>query len=363
MPIIVSLPHANANFSFSGATINAQGEFVCPPVFASLVDTSDSYGAILNWDWSFGNGNFSTLQNPQNTYVFAGTYTSTLTITDEYGCEDDTTFIDYVTINGPSGEPAWLSVGTFCDPAYEFYTSDQLGVTNVEWVLGDGTVINDTSAFVYSYDTTGIYVPTVIISDNNGCEVPYQLPQINFVSNELNAFFTASMLEGEASEVFTFDDQSITSSDPIVDWYWDFTESSTLNNTDADVDYDWGNLGYQNVTLTVTDINGCFDSYSLQVLITAEFSVPNIFTPNEDGINDLFEMDFDVFDGYDYVILNRWGNVMAEMNGHSGVVLWNGTTPSGTPANEGVYFYKITGKRYDGVTISVHGNVTLVRGL
>jgi hypothetical protein len=57
VPIHVSLPHADANFSFSGATINAQGEFVCPPVFASLNDSSSSFGNVTNWNWTFGKGN------------------------------------------------------------------------------------------------------------------------------------------------------------------------------------------------------------------------------------------------------------------------------------------------------------------
>ena len=78
------------------------------------------------------------------------------------------------------------------------------GVTNVEWTLGNGDIINDTSAFTYIYDSTGIYLPTVILSDDFGCEVPYILPQISIAVNELDAFFDASMLEGEVSEIFTF---------------------------------------------------------------------------------------------------------------------------------------------------------------
>jgi gliding motility-associated-like protein len=284
-----------------------------------------------------------------------------LSIVDEFGCVDDSTFTDYITINGPSGDPAWTSVGTFCDPAFEFYTENQSGITNVEWTLGNGNIINGTSAFTYIYDTTGIYLPTVILSDNFGCEVPYFLPQISVAINELDALFEASMLEGEVSEIFTFDDLSTTSADPIVDWFWDFGTYSQLNNTDADINYDWPNTGFQTVTLTVSDANGCSASYSLQVLITAEFFVPNIFTPNGDGVNDLFAMDFDVFNGYDYVIVNRWGNVIRQAQDHSGVVLWNGETNSGNLCSEGVYFYKISGELYDRTPITKHGNVTLVR--
>ena len=102
--IHVSMPYANANYSFNSASINGAGQYVCPPVFASLTDTSSTYGTITDWDWTFGNGNSSIDQNPDNTYVFAGTYTATLMITDEFGCTSDTSFIDYLTIFGPQGE-------------------------------------------------------------------------------------------------------------------------------------------------------------------------------------------------------------------------------------------------------------------
>jgi gliding motility-associated-like protein len=146
-----------------------------------------------------------------------------------------------------------------------------------------------------------------------------------------------------------------------VDWNWDFGTYSQLNNTDSDVDYYWPNTGYQTVTLTVSDANGCSETYSLQVLITAEFFVPNVFTPNGDGVNEFFAMDFDVFTGYDYVIVNRWGAVVKQAQDHTGVLLWDGNASSGNPCIEGVYFYKISGELYDGTPITKHGNVTLVR--
>lgn len=359
--LVVSLPYANANASFTSASVNEFGEFNCPPVFASLTDTSQAYGSLTNWNWTFGNGNASTLQNPQNTYVFAGTYTATLTVTDEFGCVDDTVLTDYVVINGPTGNPGWLSVGDLCDPSFEFYVEDQLGVTSVEWNLGNGTTINDTSAFVYAYDTTGVYVPIAIISDDNGCAVPYQLAPITVNLNILDAYFTASMLEGEVSELFEFDDGSTFSASPIVGWEWDFGESVQFNNTDANVINDWNYAGTQNVILTVYDANGCSDSYSLQVLISANFNIPNVFTPNNDGINDFFMLDFDVFKSYDYAVVNRWGNVIVEAEGNSGVILWDGNNRDGTPCSEGVYFYTLRGYLYGGEEIVKHGFVTLAR--
>ena len=64
---------------------------------------------------------------------------------------------------------------------------------------------------------------------------------------------------------------------------------------------------------------------------------------------------------YHYVILNRWGNVVAEAEDHEGIVMWDGTSRSGEECSAGVYFYKISGELYDNTPITKHGNVTLIR--
>ena len=55
-PIIVSMPRADLTYTLSGASVNALGEFTCPPVFAAFTDNSDSYGntyGIINKDSKF----------------------------------------------------------------------------------------------------------------------------------------------------------------------------------------------------------------------------------------------------------------------------------------------------------------------
>jgi len=359
--IIVSLPYANANYTFGGATVNEFGEFDCPPVFASLEDTSSSYGAISSWNWTFGNGNGSTLQNPQNTYVYAGTYSASLTITDEFGCTDDTTLVDYLVVNGPSRTPIWTGSGDICDPTIHLEILNPDGISEANWEMGNGDTIPSITPFEYTYDASGNYIPLVTISDDNGCFVPYTLPPVSIHINDLNAYFEASMMEGEVTEPFTFYDYSTYNPDPIEFWEWDFGDATITNNSDADVTYSFDAMGYQDVTLTVYDTLGCSDSYTIQVLLTANFFIPNVFTPNGDGKNDFFQLDFDVFDTYDFFILNRWGNVVAKGLEHQGIIMWDGTNEQGNECSEGVYFYKVFGTYHDGTTTEKHGHVTLSR--
>jgi gliding motility-associated-like protein len=86
---------------------------------------------------------------------------------------------------------------------------------------------------------------------------------------------------------------------------------------------------------------------------------PNIFTPNEDGINDYFFCLQAGFSVVQAIILNRWGEVVYEISDTE--VNWDGRT-NGTSCNEGVYFYKISLKDQQSKEIIIkQGAVTLVK--
>jgi hypothetical protein len=63
--VTVSLPHAIPTYSFSGAVLNANGEYSCPPLFGTYQDSSQAYGNITAWNWGFGDGNNSIPGLPQ----------------------------------------------------------------------------------------------------------------------------------------------------------------------------------------------------------------------------------------------------------------------------------------------------------
>tara|TARA_B110000285_G_scaffold223753_1_gene279688 strand:- start:107 stop:967 length:861 start_codon:yes stop_codon:yes gene_type:complete len=283
-------------------------------------------------------------------------------ITDEWGCTSDTTLVDYLSIGGPSADPDWINIGDICQPQQEFNALNQMNVDNIQWVMGDGNVLNDTTAFDYAYGSTNTYFPQAILTDTSGCEVTYDLNPISINLNQVNALFSSSMPSGITGEQFVFTDETTGGAGPIISWDWNFTESSVFNSTNADVPYSWTTPGLQTVTLIATDSNGCVGLYSLQLPIIDATNVPNVFTPNGDGVNDYMTLDFNMFDnGFDLVILNRWGNAVYEVSEKEGLVLWDGLTMDGRECVDGVYFYKIKGKML-GEEILKHGNVTLLRG-
>ena len=172
--IKVSLPKADLNYIASGATANGFGEYTCPPVFETYSDLSTSYGSLTNWSWSFGDGKTSAFENPNNTYVFPGTYSLSLNITDEFGCTADTILVDYLTILGPGGTLNWTIVGDQCEHNYAFEATDLTFVDSIVWDLDDGTILFDSTFLTHSY-AIGSYEPTCTLIDFLGCEVTYPM--------------------------------------------------------------------------------------------------------------------------------------------------------------------------------------------
>lgn len=92
--------------------------------------------------------------------------------------------------------------------------------------------------------------------------------------------------------------------------------------------------------VSLTDANGCLYTDSVRVEINCtELSIPNVYTPNEDGLNDLFGPSIGVgctLDEYSFLLFNRWGELIFES--HDILSKWNGKY-NNSNCSEGVYYY------------------------
>ncbi len=362
-PVIVSTPKTNFSYLIGGASQNQDGNYTCPPVFVDFEDLSQSIGNIVTWQWDFDdNGNLSSNQDPSNTYVFPGTYSTTLTITDEFGCTADTTLVNYLTIFGPSGTPSWTQSVDNCGQNVTFSITNLQNTTEIEWNTDNDEILKDTLNFTHTYLEPGTYNPTVTLSDAEGCDVLYNLDPITITNNGLDALFVPNPNEVDIGSPITYQDQSTTTASPIVNWSWNFGDNGTQSNaTGGNVSYIHGEMGVFTVTLVVTDADGCKSKYSTNVLIKADFDMPNVFTPNGDGINDVVLIYSNILDKFDMVIINRWGNVIVDQKDQAGVVFWDGGTKGGEMCHDGVYFYKFQGKLKGSETvIKKEGFITLI---
>ena len=110
-----------------------------------------------------------------------------------------------------------------------------------------------------------------------------------------------------------------------------------------------------------TDGNGCQTEDTVQVNVTdicGHLFVPNVFSPNGDGHNDVLYVYGLCVGSMDFIVYDRWGNKIFEsMTQNQG---WDGTY-RGQPMNPDVYAYYLWAKLLDGTEVTKSGNVTLVK--
>ncbi|RMG83874.1 MAG: gliding motility-associated C-terminal domain-containing protein, partial [Bacteroidetes bacterium] len=93
---------------------------------------------------------------------------------------------------------------------------------------------------------------------------------------------------------------------------------------------------------------------------TSSFEVPNVFTPNGDGINDVFRVKTNNIVEFSGKVYNRWGELLFEWVGDKDG--WDGYTFAGEPVPEGTYFVILEGTGYDGEKYGpIKKAITLIR--
>jgi len=117
------------------------------------------------------------------------------------------------------------------------------------------------------------------------------------------------------------------------------------------------------VCLIALNPNNCADTLcqTLKIFEPAELDVVNIFTPNGDGVNDVFTFAFKSasISTFHCVIVNRWGVVVNELNAISEG--WDGNDQNGSPVADGIYFYTLEAITDNGTEIKRQGNLQIVR--
>ncbi len=143
----------------------------------------------------------------------------------------------------------------------------------------------------------------------------------------------------------------------IVTWFWDFGDGNSSGTQNTHHTYD--TEGTFTVILTVENQYGCENYDTLEVDINQIILIPNIITPNNDGLNDGFGIKNNGVDQYGLTIFNRWGQIVFEREARE--IQWNGTTNSGTELEAGTYFYVLVVDNGTKGTFEKTGFITLVR--
>lgn len=143
---------------------------------------------------------------------------------------------------------------------------------------------------------------------------------------------------------------------------WSFGDGSTSTVTNLNgATHTYNNVGTYPVLLTAS--NGVCANTDTVVIVVTPFPppvihIPNVFTPNKDGVNDEFFIDVQNIASLEMIVINRWGNLVFETSTINNK--WDGKI-NGKDADEGVYFIKYSLVDLNGEQYSGHGNVTLLR--
>ena len=143
-------------------------------------------------------------------------------------------------------------------------------------------------------------------------------------------------------------------------WSWDLGDGSTSFVRDFYHTYSDQDTGRYLVTLVASNTYGCVDSAKMWVIVRpdATFYVPNSFTPNNDGKNDVFKVSGMGFKEFELYIYDRWGKLLfSTKNVEEG---WDGKVNENEVPN-GVYNYVIIYKDVTNIRRTKPGSVTLFR--
>lgn len=235
---------------------------------------------------------------------------------------------------------------------------------NYFWKAGSAssssTGVNGKST--YTVTQTGIYYAT-ITNIANGC---VKTGSTLVVGDSLIASFDASPVSGYAPLNVTFYNNSSTSANDSqgITALWDFGNGrdTTTNASFLSPSTTYLNSGTYTVVLYANKGN-CLDSSMkfITVEIPSELTIPNIFTPNGDGVNDIYFLKTSSLTEIKAVVYDRWGHIVYELDSTNGNIAWDGKNQYGKDCAEGVYYYLIKSTGKDGKDYDKKGTITLVR--
>ncbi|PHQ79712.1 MAG: hypothetical protein COB65_12255 [Thalassobium sp.] len=311
--------------AFADASITAVAD-MC--IDGGLVNLSAATGGGI---WS-GNGVVNGAPGSFNPST-AGPGTSTIYYTVTTACPDSDSIT--VTVFDLPVVSFIADIQSGCEALDVVFTNT--GDTgNCTWTM-DGTTQTDCATVPYTFTTAGTYDISLTITDGNGCvnslnEVAFievfAIPMADFMFSPLEPNILTPTID--------YTNYSIGAST----YAWDFNGLGT--STDVDPSFPYDEAGTYITTLVVTSPAGCQDSVSQEIIVLDEFLfyVPNTFTPDGDGINDVFLPILNGADplSYNLFIFNRWGELIFES--YSLTKGWDGTY-KGMDAQVDTYVWKI----------------------
>ncbi len=338
--------------SFDFDVVNCTDSFV-----VELMDMSSHLGGLnFDWTWYISEGgsviDSFMIQNPTVSVSSSSTYTIDLVITDDNGCRSQVTEVIEAQVFGEDFIPDAMLI---C--ANDSVQLNPNPVNGLSYFWSPPTGLSDPNVPSPNAFPGGNTTYSVEITDQYGCVFTDEV--MVTVDNTFEP-----TLEGyvESDTIFVGDTTQIfTTQDPNYNYSWEFSESLSDLGISNPLAFPLENTTY---TLVVTDASGCENTIQFLVVVTESpcddpnIFLPNAFTPNGDGENDVLRLLGNGIEEMHLIIYNRWGQKVFETFDQS--IGWDGTFKGSQLPPDAFGFY-LTVRCINGDDYYKKGNITLLK--
>lgn len=335
----IVLHEVSADFTYAGICLTTETNFNA---------TAAGNGTIVSYDWDL-NGTSRTGSAVDYIFPSTGVKNVELIVTDNVGCAD--TVVKSLTIEDLPFATFSVSPNSVCEGYEVIYTDAYINNSNymADWDFGNG-ITSNTHSGTLEYSAAGVYYIDYTVTDLNGCSRTGTDSIEVKIGPEANFTIPSKVKIGE--------DINLTNTSVNGQIYsWRTHEVEFENTTNAV--YEADSVTTKCFELYVVASSGCVDSVTQCVEIEGEdLVIPNVFTPNNDGRNDAFELLNSNGKTFDIEVYNRWGALVYSKTNY--INQWKGQTNEGRDLADGTYFIVLTEQTDDGPIIK-NGYIYLTR--
>jgi gliding motility-associated-like protein len=287
-------------------TANPTGVCVGMPVQLSAIAAGGTPAYSILW-------NPGNLNGANQTIIPASTGTYVANLVDQNGCTTNSS----VTVTVFPSPAANFSADSLsgCTPVCVNFSDSSLSASQIiswNWNFGNGDNSTDQNP-VYCYLNSGMFDVNLQVTNADGCSNTFTMTSLINALPTPDASFTVSPQPTTTLNPEVFFTDASTNADS---WNWNFGDVLNSSSTAQNPSFIYSDPTCYMVTLTVANFSGCTDIATHEVCIDPEITIyiPNSFSPNGDGLNDIFlpKSEGLMDEGYELQIFDRWGNLIFE---------------------------------------------------
>jgi gliding motility-associated-like protein len=349
-----------------------------PATFQLAQDDSVCYGTVVGYEpinlqngltpflylWSFNGESLPV----SDSVSFEGTESGELCLTIVDDCQVETTDCHDLYVEQPIPVRILSDTTAACWPdvfqVYSTYDTDVITTSN--WSFGDGTTYLNTDSITKGFEQPGVYDVQLQLISDLGCT--YDTSISSYLSS-----WSPPLADWLASPTPALADDALVSFDNLSEgdsltyvWGISHPDGNIVSQlAEPVVQFPMGIGGEYNVILRVTDSNGCQDTWQNVVIVNDLFQtfIPTSFTPNNDGVNDVFRFTGTDIDParFKFTIFNRWGEVVFQTTDPEEGWLGNHSAGTHYVSDEVYVWMALVSSKSTGEREILTGTVTLFR--